>query len=140
MSTWITYAAIAIMFTAVSDMFRKLAAQELASPFFANVLFQFAAFSTGMTLFLTNRKIDNNPRGIFYALLGGMLVALFTFFSFRTLAIGPGVSVVMPILRVGGVSLVAVLGIVVLRDSVTLVKIVGLIFAVTGIAMLTMTD
>lgn len=139
MPTWITYAIIAIMFTAVSDMFRKLAAQEL-SPYFANVLFQFAAFSTGMTLFLTHRKIDNNPRGILFAVIGGMLVAMFTFFSFRTLAIGPGVSVVMPVLRVGGVSLVAVLGVVVLKDSVSLIKIVGLIFAVTGIIMLTMSE
>ena len=43
-----------------------------------------------------------------YAFVGGVLIAIFTLFSIKALQIGPGVSTVMPMVRIGGVAGVVV--------------------------------
>ncbi len=90
------------------------------------VLF-YAAFS---------RKVENNSRDIVFALIGGALVSIFSLFSFKALALGPGASTVMPILRIGGVALIAVLGVIFLREKLVPQAIVGLVFSFIGIYLL----
>lgn len=133
--SWIIYALIAIGLMGVSDLFRKLGS-NLKDPIFANFVFQIAAFTISTLMFLATRKVINDPKGIIYALIGGTLIALFTTFSFKALSIGPGVSVVMPALRIGGVTLVAILGIIVLKEKLTLQTLFGLIFSAVGIYLL----
>lgn len=133
---WILYAIIAIFLIGISDLFRKLAS-NLKDPFFTNFSFQVGAITVGVILFLLfSRKIENNPRDIAFAFIGGSVVSLFSFFSFKALALGPGVSTVMPVLRIGGVAFVAFLGVTVLRERLSLQTFAGLVFSVLGIYLL----
>ena len=132
---WIVYALIAIGFMGISDLFRKLAS-NLQDSIFSNLMFQTGAMSIALILFLFSRKVINHPKDIIFALIGGGLISLFTTLSFKTLAIGPGVSVVMPTLRIGGVTLVALLGLIILKEKLSLQTIFGLIFSFIGIYLL----
>lgn len=132
---WIFYALIAIGLMGVSDLFRKLAS-NLKDPIFSNFIFQLGAMTISTILFIYSRKVVNNPRDIAFGLIGGMLIGLFTTFSFKALNIGPGVSVVMPALRIGGVTLVAILGIILLKEKLTLQSVFGFLFSTVGIYLL----
>lgn len=132
---WIVTSLLAIGILGVSDLFRKLGA-EIKYPVFANFIFQLSSFSTAAILFLMEKKVDNHNNGILYAVIGGILISVFSILSFKALHDGPGVSVVMPALRIGGVSLVAILGIIILREKLTTHTFLGLIFSAIGIYLL----
>lgn len=132
---WVIYAIIAIILLGISDLFRKLAS-NLQDPIFTNLMFQLGASGISIIIFLFSRKVVNQPREIIYAVIGGILIALFTTLSFKALSSGPGLSVVMPVLRVGGITLVAIFGIIILREKLTLQTFFGLIFSVVGIYLL----
>ena len=133
---WILYSFLAIGIVGFSDIFRKLAS-NLKDPFFTNLVFQLGATSAAIIMFLIfSRKIEYRPQEIFYAIMGGVTIATFTLFSFKALATGPGVSVVMPALRIGGVALIPVLGFLFLKERITVQTISGLIFSFIGIYLL----
>ena len=71
-----------------------------------------------------------------YALIGGFLISIFTTFTFKALELGPGVSTVIPVIRVGGVVLVAALGIILFRDKLTWNLMTGMILAVSGVYLI----
>lgn len=133
---WIFYALIAIVVVGVSDVFRKLATNDLKNPIFINLVFQTGSYLMTLLMFLSTRQIELNKRGIFYAFAGGVLVALFSTLSFKALSIGPGVSTVMPALRVGGITLVVLLGILLLKERLTVQTILGLVFSAIGIYLI----
>lgn len=132
---WVIYALIAIFLMGISDIFRKLGS-GLRDPVFANLVFQLGAFLTAIVLFTTSRKIVNDPKGMLSALIGGVLISLFTLISFKALSIGPGVSVVMPALRIGGITLVAILGILILKEKFTIQTFFGILLSAIGLYLL----
>ena len=133
---WIIYALGAIGAGAISDLFRKLGSQ-LKDPFFTNLMFQIGAFSTAIILYIIfSRKSEGNPKGIMYAIIGGILISIFTTFSFKALAGGPGISTVMPVIRIGVVLLVVILGVLLFRDKLTWNLVLGIILASSGVYLL----
>ncbi len=133
---WATYSLIAIGIVGISDLLRKLAS-GLKDPFFTNLVFQLSATTFAViTYFLFSRKIENNTKDIIFAVLGGITIAAFSLFSFKALSTGPGVSVVIPILRIGGITLVVLLGIILLKEKLSMNTIFGLIFSSIGIYLL----
>jgi len=130
---WKFYALLAIVFTGFSDLFRKLGS-DLKDPFFGSLIFQIGTFSTTLIMYLLfSRKVVNDPKGIGFAFIGGVLIAIFTTLSFKALSSGPGASVVLPTLRIGGIMLVVILGIFVLREKLTMSTVFGLLLSVVGI-------
>lgn len=133
---WIGYSIIAIGIVGISDIFRRLAS-NLKDPFFTNLVFQTAAsITTIITYLIFSRNVENDPKGIIYAILGGATIATFSLFSFKALSTGPGVSVVMPVLRIGGISFLVLLGIIFLKEKISTQTITGLLFSVIGIYLL----
>lgn len=133
---WIIYSLIGIFIVGFSDIFRKLAT-SLKDPFFTNLVFQAGSFFTAILLFaIFSRKIEYNPRDMTYAVIGGLTISMFSLFSFKALSTGPGVSVVMPAMRIGGVALVSILGVLLLKEKLSIQTIIGLIFSFIGIYLL----
>ncbi len=133
--SWLIYALGAIFSAAFSDLFRKLGS-NLKDPIFSNLIFQFGGFTMAIVLFLLlGRKFDANPKGIAYALVGGFLISIFTTFTFKALSMG-NVSTVIPVIRVGGVILVAILGVILFKDKLTWNLILGILLACTGIYLI----
>jgi uncharacterized membrane protein len=133
---WIIYALGAITAGAFSDLFRKLGS-NLKDPFFSNLIFQSASFTMAIVLFLLfSRNYENNSRGMTYAVIGGILISIFTTFTFKALSSGPGVSTVIPIIRVGAVLLVAALGVLLFKDKLTWHLVAGVVFASLGVYLI----
>jgi uncharacterized membrane protein len=132
---WIIASIHALAFLGFSDLFRKLASTS-RDPFFVNLVFQSAAFLTALILFLMNKKMIASPKEIGFAVIGGILISLATAYSMRALAIGPGLSTVMPIIRFGGLAITALLGIIILREKISIQTIFGFFFAIIGIYLL----
>ncbi len=133
---WIVYALGAIAAIAISDLFRKLGS-NLKDPFLSNLVFQLGSVSMAVMMFLLfNRRGEFNSRGVGYAVIGGLLVSVFTALSFKALETGPGVSTVIPVIRVGGVLLVSVLGVLVFKDKLTWNLVVGILLAALGIYLI----
>ncbi len=134
--TWVIYATIAIGLMGISDIFRKVAS-GLKDPFFVNLIFQTSAWITAVLLFvLFSRRTETNFNYILSAIIGGITICIFTIFSFKSLSIGPGVSVVMPSLRIGGVTLVAILGVLILKEKLSMQSFAGMILSAIGIYLL----
>lgn len=135
---WIIFALGAIGAGAISDLFRKLGS-NLKDPFLSNVLFQGAGFVTAIILyFIFSKKLEGNPHGMLYAVIGGIFISIFTALSFKALAGGPGVSTVMPFLRIGVVLLVVVLGILLLKEKLTWNIALGVLLAGSGVYLLSL--
>lgn len=134
--SWIIYAIGAMLAAATSDSFRKLGS-NLTDPFFANLLSQIGSLTMAVVLFLLfSRKFEHNPAGMTYALLTGVFISISTALFFKALSMGPGVSTVAPVVRVGGVLLVAIIGIILFREKLTLNVILGIMLASSGIYLL----
>jgi len=135
---WIIFALGAIGAGAISDLFRKLGS-NLKDPFLSNVIFQAASFATALILyFLFSKKLEGNPQGMLYALIGGVLISIFTTFSFKALSDGPNVSTVIPVIRIGVVLLVVILGVLIFKDKLTWNIIFGILLASTGVFLLSL--
>lgn len=133
---WLLYALGAVSAIAISDLFRKLGS-NLKDPFLSNLIFQLGSVTMGILLWtIFSRKFESNGVGLIYALVGGLLVSIFTTLTFKALELGPGVATVMPVIRVGGVILVALLGILLFRDKLTWSLATGLVLAVSGVYLI----
>ena len=134
--TWIVYAIAAIIVVAISDVFRKLAS-GFSDPFFANLIFQMGSITAAVLAWsVFSRKSLLDPKLMTFAFLGGLFISTFTLISFKTLAIGPGASTVLPFLRIGGIVLLVIMGILFLKESFTAVKAIGLVFSFIGLFLL----
>ena len=134
--TWIIYALGAISAVAVSDLFRKLGS-NLKDPFLTNLIFQIGSITTAVTMYLLfSRRWEGNSKGVIYALIGGILISIFSALSFKALSTGPGVSIVIPVMRVGGVLLVAILGVLIFKEKMNVMNVIGLVLAAVGVYLL----
>lgn len=135
---WIIYALGAISAGAVSDLFRKLGS-NLRDPFLSNLVFQVGSLTMAIVLYmLFSRKTEGNTKGIVFALIGGLLISIFTAFSFKALASGPNVSTVIPVIRVGVVLLVVILGVLLFKDKLTWNLVTGIILASLGVYLISL--
>ncbi len=135
---WIIFALGAISSGAISDLFRKLGS-NLKDPFLSNLVFQVGSLTTAIILYMIfSRKVEGNSKGILFALIGGVFISIFTTFSFKALASGPDVSTVIPVLRIGVVLLVVILGILLFKDKITWNLIIGIILATLGVYLISL--
>ena len=133
---WIAYALAASLAISGSDLFRKLAS-NLNDPFFNNLVFQIGSVSMAVVLWLIfSRDIETNPRGITYALAGGLLISIFTLFFFKALSIGVGVSTVVPVVRVLGLLLVVIFGLLLFKEKLTWQLALGILLALAGVYLI----
>ena len=134
--SWIIYALVAIGFGSLSDLFRKFGS-SVKDPFLDNLIFETAAFITAIIFYmLFSRKEVPGGNTMIYVIAGGICISLFTTFFFKTLSVGPGVSVVAPVIRAGALILVAILGIILLHEKLTWNLITGIGLACIGIYLM----
>lgn len=133
---WIIYSLIAIAFMGLSDTIRKVIS-HMGDAYLVNLLFQFAAFCAAAVLYLSfSRQTEFSSKLTLWAFIGGSLISIFTMFSLKALAAGPGASTVIPVLRIGGVTFAVILGIFLLKEHFSIHKLIGVILSGAGIYLL----
>lgn len=133
---WFIFAIAAMGTAAAADLFRKIGAQ-ISDPFVANLFSQIGSLSMAVILYLFfSRKLVDNPSGISSALLAGVFISISTALFFKSLSLGPGVATVSPTIRIGGVLLVVIFGLILFREKLTWNLITGILLTSTGLYLL----
>lgn len=136
---WLVLALLTALALAFYNFFIKLAADHLPAAVGAVVL-QLVAAALG-ALWLLRLKLQGQPlpvsrQGLWLAALAGLGVGLGEILTFVVFSRGVPSSVGTPVIVGGSVLLTAGLGLVVLREALTLPQVLGLLLIVGGIALL----
>ncbi|RAK70115.1 EamA family transporter [Hymenobacter edaphi] len=136
---WLVLALLTALALAFYNFFIKLAADHVPAAVGAVVL-QLVAAALGAA-WLLRLKLQGQPlpvtsKGLWLAALAGLGVGLGEILTFVVFSRGVPSSVGTPVIVGGSVLLTAVLGLVVLREALTLPQALGLLLIVGGIALL----
>ena len=139
MITWLPLALLTALCLALYNFFIKLAANHV-SPAVGAVVLQLVAAALGAA-WLLKLKLQGQPlalsgKGLGLAALAGLGVGLAEILTFVVFQRGVHSSVGTPVIVGGSVLLTAVLGVVVLREALTLSQAGGLLLIVVGIGLL----
>jgi transporter family protein len=136
---WLPLALLTALFLALYNFFIKLAADHVPAAVGAVVL-QLVAAALG-SLWLLHLKLQGQPlplsdKGVGLAALAGVGVGLAEILTFVVFSRGVPSSVGTPVIVGGSVLLTAGLGLLLLRESLSLPQAAGLLLIVAGIGLL----
>jgi transporter family protein len=139
MLNWLPLALLTAFCLAGYNFFIKLAANHLP-PAVGAVVLQLVAAALGAT-WLLKLKLQGQPlvvsgKGLALAALAGLSVGVAEILTFVVFGRGLPASIGTPVIVGGSVLLAALLGLVVLREALTLGQAGGLVLIVAGIALL----
>ena len=139
MANWLPLALLTALCLALYNFFIKLASNHV-SPAVGAVVLQLVAAVLGgvwlLKLMLQGQPLALSGKGLGLAALAGLGVGLAEILTFVVFQRGVNSSVGTPVIVGGSVLLTAVLGLVVLRETLTFSQAGGLLFIVVGIALL----
>ena len=139
MPAWLPLALLTALCLAGYNFFIKLAAEHLP-PAVGAVVLQVVAASLG-ALWLLRLRLQGQPlaitgKGLALAALAGLSVGLAEMLTFVVFKRGLPASVGTPLMVGGSVLLTALLGLALLRESLSLGQVLGLGLVVAGIVLL----
>ena len=139
MANWLPLALLTALCLALYNFFIKLASNHVP-PAVGAVVLQLVAAALGgvwlLKLMLQGHPLALSGKGLGLAALAGVGVGLAEILTFVVFQRGVNSSVGTPVIVGGSVLLTAVLGLVVLRETLTFSQAGGLLFIVVGIALL----
>ena len=132
-------ALIAGTMNGVGDFFSKLTAGRI-SPYLAGILIStFSALTIAAYLVFIKGLTGNTyitKSGFFYAALGGVAIGIGVIFFFLLIN-RAAISQVQPIVKSAVVLAAVILGVLVLREKMTVMQVTGMLLSVIGIYFLT---
>ena len=139
LNSWLPLALLTALCLALYNFFIKLAANHVP-PAVGAVVLQLVAAALGAA-WLLKLKLQGQPlvvsgKGLALAALAGVGVGLAEILTFVVFQRGVNSSVGTPVIVGGSVLLTALLGLVLLREGLTLTQAAGLLLVVVGIALL----
>jgi uncharacterized membrane protein len=137
--SWMLYAAVAAGALAAADVFVKLAAGKLPNSL-GTLIYGAVAFGVGLTWFVADRARGGVERsstaGIVYAIGVGVAfstVAVALYGAFRA---GAPLSITSPLVRLSGLIVASLFGVLIWNEPVTPRYVMGLCLAVTGVYLI----
>lgn len=137
---WLFFALGAIVFNALMDFFIKLSAGKIHEGLGGFIINFFATVVLLVFILITKVKgesISNiKPGGIFYSILAGISIGIATVFFLKMFATGINLSIGVPLVRIGIVLLASLLGILILKETISLKYILGFLLSLAGLYLL----
>lgn len=134
---WLPYALVCSAFLASADFFVKLASSRISTSM-GMLVYGATTFTVGLIwvglLKITKQPLFVTQPGLLYSLAVGVAFSSVTLLLYLTFA-RVDVAVGSPTIRVTGVLLASMLGILLLREPFTWRYLIGLILTVVGIAL-----
>lgn len=132
------YPVLATIFFAGALIFIKLTATKI-SPLLANIFFVITATIVQLSALLYAKLKGVNlfatSQGIKISLIGGIFIGFYTIFLFLTFS-KFGIIKATPFIYIGAISLVTIFGVIFLKETLTSLKILGLLLVLTGLFLL----
>ncbi len=137
---WIVYALLTIVFYVAFDFFLKKSA-GIINDYLAIVIINALALAPALLVYLWlklgGREIYATKEGFIFSLLAGVSVGLASLSFIKVFSVGgAGLSLGSPVVRVGMVLGALLIGIFVLKESVSTKQIIGFILSVIGVYLL----
>lgn len=137
--SWIYYALAAALALAAADLFVKSAAGKLPDSL-GMLLYGIIPFLTGATwvFFDRNRPAFSTPNSsaIVLALCVGVMFTLVTFCMYAAFRTGAPISLASPLIRLGGLIIASIAGVVLWHEPITTRYILGVILACAGLVLM----
>jgi uncharacterized membrane protein len=134
---WLPYAVLCSIFLASADFFVKLASNRIASSM-GMLVYGATTFTVGLTwvgyLKLTKQPLLITQQGLLYSLAVGIAFSVVTLLLYITFA-RISVSIGSPTIRMTGILLASILGILLLHEPFTWRYLIGLLLTVAGVAL-----
>ena len=137
MNPGIIFAIIAAVAFGFWTVFHQQAADKI-NYLVGAIIVSLTAVIVGLMFLLPNIKtvnLSSNPKGILFVVLAGICALAIDYFALKAYGSGLAISIAGPII-IGGSIAVAVLVGFFLGESITLMKIIGLLFIVIGSGVL----
>jgi drug/metabolite transporter (DMT)-like permease len=135
---WIPYALVCSIFLASADFFVKLASNKISSSM-GMLIYGATTFTVGLTwvgyLKVTKQPLLITQQGLLYSLAVGIAFSVVTLLLYLTFA-RISVSIGSPTIRVMGILLASIFGILLLHEPFTWRYLFGLILTVAGVALI----
>ena len=135
---WILYALLCSIFLASADFFVKLASNKISSSM-GMLVYGATTFTVGLTwvgyLKVTKQTLLITQQGLLYSLAVGIAFSVVTLLLYLTFA-HISVSIGSPTIRVMGILLASIFGILLLHEPFTWRYLFGLILTVAGVALI----
>ena len=136
---WILLALLAAVFYGAYNFFIKVSSGHI-NQIAGAVILQLVAtlVGAGVLSFLkiTDVPIEISNKGIMYAIAAGVFVGLAEITSFFVFSKGISLSNALPIIIGGSVIIGSILGILFLKETITVIHVLAIILVVTGIILL----
>ncbi|HZF01121.1 MAG TPA: EamA family transporter [Methylomirabilota bacterium] len=139
MNDWFWYAVVAAILYGAHQIFTKLASEKISDGLGGFVVEGSAALT--ILIYLAWLKFGghwnqtSSSTGIFYSVLTGICVGVGTIVFFLLFQKGGPLSAV-PMILAGGAALMAVAGIFFFKETPSLPRIFGIVFAIVGLFLL----
>lgn len=135
---WLPYALVCSAVLASADFFVKLASNKISSSM-GMLIYGATTFTIGLIwvgyLTLTHHPLLVTRQGLLYAIAVGVAFGTVTLLLYVTYA-RVDVSIGSPTIRVTGILLASLLGILLLREPFTWRYFLGLVMTVAGVALI----
>lgn len=136
---WMLYVAGAAAALAAADVFVKLAAGRLPSSL-GMLLYGGVAFGIGLAWTVTDRlhgaPMRASAAGVVYALLVGVSFSIVTFGLYAAFTAGAPLSVTSPVVRLGGLLVASICGLLIWSEPMTVRYVTGLALSVAGVYLI----
>ncbi|MEJ2156385.1 MAG: EamA family transporter [Desulfobacteraceae bacterium] len=137
--TWIAYALCTAAALAVADICIKLASGKLSNSL-GLLLYGSCTFLAGVIWVLLDKrhKVDlyAQPEGILAAVGVGVAFSAVTIGLYVSFGAGAPISLVSPIVRLGGLLVASIAGILFLHEPLTIRYVIGTVLAFGGVALI----
>ena len=135
---WIPYALLCSIFLASADFFVKLASNKISSSM-GMLIYGATTFTVGLTwvgyLKVTKQPLLITQQGLLYSLGVGIAFSVVTLLLYLTFA-RISVSIGSPTIRVMGILIASMFGILLLHEPFTWRYLLGLILTVAGVVLI----
>lgn len=135
---WIPYALLCSIFLASADFFVKLASNKISSSM-GMLVYGATTFTVGLTwvgyLKVTKQPLLITQQGLLYSLAVGIAFSVVTLLLYLTFA-RISVSIGSPTIRVMGILIASMFGILLLHEPFTWRYLLGLLLTVAGVALI----
>jgi uncharacterized membrane protein len=134
---WFPYALLCAVFLASADFFVKLASNKISSSM-GMLVYGATTFTVGLTwvgyMKITKQPLLLTQQGLLYALAVGIAFSAVTLLLYATFA-RVNVSIGSPTIRVAGILIASMLGILLLHEPFTWRYLIGLLLTVAGVGL-----
>ena len=134
----IVFATITAVSFGVWTIFHQQASPHI-NPIFGAIIVSLTAVILGSVILLPQLKgstLFTNQKGIIFVILAGLSAFAIDFFALKTYASGVPISVGGPIIIGGSVAIASIIGLLVLGESISLMKVFGIGLVIAGAGIL----